>query len=60
MPKRSYKHTLLLDENMPHRTAFLVLNSQFDVKHVAGDLKQSGLPTPDVYQLAIRGRVFMV
>jgi hypothetical protein len=27
---------------------------------VAGDLKHSGLPDPDVYQLAVRGRVCMV
>jgi len=38
-----YKHKLLLDEKHVHRTAFPNLNSQFDVKHVADDLKQSGL-----------------
>jgi hypothetical protein len=35
------------------RTSFPKLNSKFDVKHVAGDLKQGSLPDPDVYQLAV-------
>jgi Domain of unknown function (DUF5615) len=60
MPKRFYKHKLLLDENMPHRTAFLLLNSQFDVKHVAADLKHSGLPDPAVYQLAVHQKRILV
>jgi hypothetical protein len=60
MPKRFYKHKLLLDENMPPRTAFLLLNSQFDVKHVAADLKHSGLPDPEVYQLAIEQKRILV
>src|SRR2546423_14156664 len=60
MPKRFYKHKLLLDENMPHRTAFLVLNSQFDVKHVAADLKQSGLNDLGVYQLAVKQKRVLI
>jgi len=60
MPKRFYKHKLLLDENMPHRTAFLVLNSQFDVKHVADDLKHCGLDDPGVYQLAVNQKRILV
>src|SRR5262245_20552367 len=54
MPKRFYKHKLLLDENLPHRSAFLELNSVFDVKHIAADLKRSGLPDPGVYDLAVK------
>src|SRR6267142_4415343 len=60
MPKRFYKHKLLLDENMPYRTAFLVLNSQFDVKHIAGDLKHSGLDDPSVYQLAVSQKRILI
>jgi predicted nuclease of predicted toxin-antitoxin system len=60
MPKRFYKHKLLLDENMPHRTAFLVLNSQFDVKHVSGDLKHTGLDDPGVYQLAVNQKRILI
>ena len=54
MPKGFYKHKLLLDENMSFRTAFPSLNSKFDVKHIEDDLKQGGLPDPDVYQLAVK------
>jgi predicted nuclease of predicted toxin-antitoxin system len=60
MPKRFYKHKLLLDENMPHRTVFLLLNSQFDVKHVAADLKKGGLDDPSVYQLAVNQKRILV
>jgi predicted nuclease of predicted toxin-antitoxin system len=60
MPKRFYKHKLLLDENMPLRTEFLLLNSIFDVKHVAADLKHSGLADPGVYQLAVEQKRILV
>ena len=51
---------MLLDENLPHRTAFPSLNSQFDVKHVADDLKHSGLDDPGVYQLAVNQKRILV
>jgi len=60
MPKRFYKHKLLLDENLPHRSTFPTLNSQFDVKHVVGDLKKTGLSDPGVYQLAVREKRILV
>jgi len=60
MPKRFYKHRLLLDENMPHRTAFPTLNSQFDIKHVVDDFKQSGLADPGVYQLAVSQKRILI
>jgi Domain of unknown function (DUF5615) len=53
MPKRFYKHKVLLDENMPHRTDLPLLNSKFDVKHLIDDLNQGSLPDPQVYQLAV-------
>ena len=52
MVKRFYKHKLLLDENMPQRQYFPVLNQHFDVKHIAADFRKSGLPDPQVYDLA--------
>ena len=75
MPKRFYKHKLLLDENMPPRTAFLLLNSQtsfwrfsasnyagaaYDVKHIVVDLRRGGLPDPEVYQLAVEQKRILV
>ena len=60
MPKRFHKHKLLLDENMPHRTDFLALNSLFDVKHLVDDFKHGGLPDPQVYQLAVEQNRILV
>jgi hypothetical protein len=60
MPKRFFKHKVLLDENMPKRSDFPNLNSKFDVKHVADDLKKGGFPDPDVYQLAVAQKRILV
>jgi hypothetical protein len=60
MPKGFYKHRVLLDENMPHREAFPTLNRKFAVKHLVDDLNHSGLPDPDVYQLALTQKRILV
>jgi hypothetical protein len=60
MPKGFHKHKLLLDENMPLRSDFPTLNSKFDVKHLAADLRQSGLADSDVYQLAVDHKRILV
>jgi hypothetical protein len=60
MPKGFYKHKLLLDENMPRRVDFPNLNSKFDVKHLADNLRQGGLADQDVYQLAVDQKRILV
>jgi hypothetical protein len=50
--EKFFKHKLLLDENMPGRTYFTLLNERFDVKHVAIDYKQVSLSDEAVYELA--------
>lgn len=60
MPKGFYKHKLLLDENMPHRTDFPNLNSRFDVKHIEDDFGKGGLADPEVYQLAVEQKRILV
>ena len=58
--KRFYKHKLLLDEQMPIRRVFPRINERFDVKHIATDLRQAGLPDPQVYELAVEaGRILV-
>jgi len=52
MPRGFHKHRLLLDENMPHRTQFPRLNERFDVKHIRDVFNLTGLPDPQVYELA--------
>jgi hypothetical protein len=60
MSKGFYKYKVLLDENMPLRTAFPNLNSKFNVKHIEDDLKQGSLADPDVYQLAVDQKRILV
>ena len=55
---RTYK--LLLDENFPLRTACERLNSPFDVKHSAMDLKKGGVPDEQVHKGAGKAHRFIV
>ncbi len=58
MPRRVYKHKILLDENMNPRQHYTQLNERFDVKHVVHDLRSAGVPDPIVYELAVKtGRI---
>lgn len=52
MPRKFYRHKLILDEGFHLRSRFPILNSRFDLKHVAADFKKSSMPDPQVYQLA--------
>jgi|SRR3989344_2012902 len=52
MTKRFHKHKLLLDENVPARSYFPLLNKRFDVKHIAMDLKLGSSSDPKVFTLA--------
>lgn len=53
MPRKFYKHKLLLDEGFHLRSRFPILNNRFDLKHVSADYHKSSLPDPKVYELAI-------
>ena len=53
MPKRFFKHRLLLDENLPPRQRLVYLNERFDVKHIKHDLHLGGLDDAPVHQLAL-------
>jgi predicted nuclease of predicted toxin-antitoxin system len=60
MPKRFYKHKVLLDEQVSPRQFFPELNERFDVKHIKHDLNRAGIPDPQVYALAVsQGRVIL-
>ena len=54
MSPKFHKFKLLLDENMPARRQFELLNHLFDVKHIAFDLRKGGLPDEQVYQEAAK------
>jgi predicted nuclease of predicted toxin-antitoxin system len=60
MPKRFYKHKVLLDEQVSPRQFFPELNERFDVKHIKHDLNRAGIPDAQVYALAVsQGRVIL-
>jgi hypothetical protein len=60
MPKRFYKHKILLDEQVSPHQYFPRLNEHFDVKHNKHDLHLSGLADPAIYELALsQGRIIL-
>lgn len=60
MPRKFYKHKLLLDEGFYYKQSLPITNSRFDVKHIAGDYKQGASPDPKVYKLAKQeGRILV-
>lgn len=52
MPKRFFKHKLLLDEGFYFRQSLPITNSRFDLKHISGDYKQEALKDPQLYEFA--------
>jgi predicted nuclease of predicted toxin-antitoxin system len=60
MPRKFYKHKLLLDEHISPRQFFTRLNAHFDVKHIDHDLHHAGVPDPGVFELAVsQGRIIL-
>ncbi len=60
MPRKFYKHRLLLDEGFLLRQRVPKLNSLFDVKHITHDLGYSGLTDNKVYLLAKKLRRHLI
>ena len=52
MPRKFYKHKLLLDEGFFYKKDLPLINSRFDIKHIKGDYKLEALPDSKVYELA--------
>lgn len=60
MPRKFYKHKLLLDEGFLYRQRLPILNSCFNVKHITGDLGYNGLRDEDVYKLGVKQKRLIV
>ena len=54
MPRKYYKHALLLDEGVEPRTFFPTLNNLFNVKHITQDYKFVGLPDKEICDFAVK------
>ncbi len=52
MPRKFYKHKLLLDEGFFYKKDLPLTNSIFDVKHIKADYKLEARPDPEVYEFA--------
>ena len=54
MTKKFRKYKLLLDEGLPPRDRFKILNSRHSLRHIKHDLGKSGIPDEKVWELAIK------
>lgn len=54
MPRKFYKHKLLLDEGFLYRQRLPILNSRFNVRHITGDFGYSGLRDEEVYEFGVK------
>lgn len=52
MPRKFYRHRLLLDEGFYYRQSLPITNSRFDVKHISGNYKQTALSDLKLYEFA--------
>lgn len=60
MPRKFYKHKLLLDEGFPYRQRLPILNSCFNVKYITGDLGYNGLIDENVYKLGMKQKRLII
>lgn len=54
MTRKFRRYKLLLDEGLPPRNRFKILNSRHNLKHVKHDLGKSGISDEKVWGLAIK------
>ncbi len=54
MSRRNRRYKLLLDEMLPRRTKYPLLNSFHDLKHIVHDYKKSGSSDDGVLKLAAK------
>ena len=54
MPRKFYRHKLLLDEGLYPRQYLKRTNSRYDVKHIKHDLNKGGIKDEEVYAIAVK------
>lgn len=60
MPRKPYRHKLLLDEGLYPRKTLSRTNSHHDIKHIKQDLHKGGIKDEDVYDTAVKNRRIVV
>ena len=52
MPRKFYKHKLLLDEGLYPRNVLHRSNNRHNIKHIKHDLNKGGIKDEEVYEIA--------
>ncbi len=52
MPRKFYKHKLLLDEGLYPRSILHRTNNRHNIKHIKHDLNKGGIKDEEVYEIA--------
>ena len=60
MPRKPYRHKLLLDEGLYVRKALPRTNSHHDIKHIKHDLGKGGISDKEVYDIAVKIKKIIV
>lgn len=60
MPRKPYRHKLLLDEGLYLKKALPRTNSHHDIKHIKHDLHKGGISDKEVYSIAIKNKRIIV
>ncbi len=60
MGKVHHRYRLILDENMPKRQQFPLLNERHNLKHTTHEYKQIGISDAAVYELAKKNKSLLI
>ena len=60
MPRKPYRHKLLLDEGLYPRKALSRTNSHHDIKHIKHDLRKGGISDKEVYFIAVKNKRIVI
>lgn len=60
MPRKPYRHKLLLDEGLYLKKALPRTNSRHDIKHIKHDLNKGGISDEEVYSIAVKNKRIIV
>lgn len=60
MPRKPYRHKLLLDEGLYLKKALPRTNSRHDIKHIKHDLHKGGISDKEVYSIAVKNKRIVV
>ena len=60
MPRKPYRHRLLLDEGLYIRKTLPRTNSRHDIKHIKHDLNKGGIKDEEVYSIAVKNKRIVI